>query len=485
MDLRLLVKSLLRTDQKIYIQEGVDYIRKSYFMRNRFLNLCWVWILVCILTGCSESVTETSTPTIAEETMGTYGSEPTPFVSVTSDPGPTQMPETSPISEHTPTSEPTPDPQKEIDEALRLASMHGLTEEDLHGEYTLFLEYVKRTEANENLNGYKEWLYRIFPVIVDNKDYIDREYLLNRVEGLSIIDAELTRGDRGEYDGGLNTVWIDTLTEETDEYHKPGTVFHELMHFLDHSAGSDAYSLYYFLDDKVLSLDEFLALPNEDQGRVKPCSVPDFLFEGGAELFTAKYFSGSVHSYFEACLFLSGIEYIYGTEKLKELFFSTDSDVRAAKLFFDAGYSYERYDDVVDSLNSLTYPDDCARPDNFIPPEEILVDLYKAEHGDGWETDREFRYILDVFNAEWDFCEAINKKVYAGLSFEPILFRSPPYPVIRNGKMTLGSYATWTDPETGENVRGTINAEYDFEREETVRYELLDTMQLPYIKKRD
>ena len=201
MDLRLLVNSLLRTDQKIYIQEGVDYIRKSYFMRNRFLKLCWVWILVCILTGCSESVTETSTPTIAEETMGTYGSEPTPFVSVTSDPGPTQMPETSPISEHTPTSEPTPDPQKEIDEAVRLASMHGLTEEDLHDEYILFLEYVKRTEANENLNGYKEWLYRIFPVIVDNKDYIDREYLLNRVEGLSIIDAELTRGDRGEYDG--------------------------------------------------------------------------------------------------------------------------------------------------------------------------------------------------------------------------------------------------------------------------------------------
>lgn len=104
------MKSLLRTDQKIYIQEGVDYIRKSYFMRNRFLNLCWVLILVCILTGCSESVTETSTPTIAEETMGTYGSEPTSFVSDTSDPGPTQMPETSPIPEPTSTSEPTPTP---------------------------------------------------------------------------------------------------------------------------------------------------------------------------------------------------------------------------------------------------------------------------------------------------------------------------------------------------------------------------------------
>ena len=110
MDLRLPVKSLLRTDQKNHIQEGVDGIGKSYFMRNRFLKLCWVWILVCILTGCSESVTETSTPTIAEEIMGTYEPEPTSFVSDTSDPGPTQMPETSPIPEPTSTSEPTPTP---------------------------------------------------------------------------------------------------------------------------------------------------------------------------------------------------------------------------------------------------------------------------------------------------------------------------------------------------------------------------------------
>lgn len=454
-------------------------------LKKKGIFLCLGIMCILLASGCSERETETLTPTVAEEPTGANETEPTPFVSATPASEPTPMPETTPTSEAKPTSEPmsTPVTQEAIGEAVHIASLHGLSEEDLHGEYTLFLEYAKRAEANENLNGYTEWLYRIFPVIADNKEYIDCEYLLKRVERLSMIDAELRSRNLGEYDGGLNTVWIDTLTEEADEYHKPGTVFHELMHFLDHSAGNDSYSLYYFFDDRVLSLDEFLALPYEDQCRANPCSVPDFLFEGGAELFTAKYFSGSVHSYFEACLFLSGIEYIYGTDKLKELFFSTDSDVRTAKLFFDAGFSYERYVDATDSLNSLTYPYDCARPDNFIPPEEILVDLYKAEHGDGWETDREFRYILEVFNAEWDFCEAINKKVYAGLPFQPILYRSPPYPIIRSGEMTLGSYATWTDPETGEKICGTINADYDFEKEETVRYELIDTMMPPYIKK--
>ena len=422
-------------------------------MKNRLLTLCGVLILAFMFAGCSGHVT------------GREEASPTPAAD----------PETDMISSPAPDPEPASVTQEVIDEAVRTAELHGLTTEDIHGEYSLFLDFAKKTEANEGLGRYKEMLYLIFPVIADNTEYLDCEYLLNRVSDLQMIDDEVSQGRWGEYDRGLNTVIIDTLTEEADDYHRPGTVFHELMHFLDHNAGSDSYSLYYFLDDKVLSLDEFLALTNEDQCRATSCCAPDYLFEGGAELFTAKYFSGATHSYFEACRFLSGIEHIYGPEKLKEMFFSTDSDVQAAQLFFDAGYSYERYADATASLNSLTYPDDCPAPDNYIAPEEILIDLYRSELGDGWENDSKFRYIIDSFNADWDFCEALNAKVYADLPFTPTLFRSPPVPVFRNGKMTLGSYATWTDPDTGRTVRGTINAEYDFDKEETITYELIDT----------
>ena len=448
--------------------------------RKRVLILLGVLILACVLAGCSRHAT------------GGADASPTPVITATEAPKPTDVPKPTDAAQPDATSEPdvtatpapeptpTPLPQEAIDEAVRIAAAHGLSEEDLHGEYALFLEFAKEAEDNEDLSGYKESLYQIFPVIADNTEYIDCEYLLRRVVCLSIIDNEIDGMHRGEYHRDTNTVMINTIREEPIDHRWPATVFHELMHFVDHSARSDTNEWYYFLDDKVLTQREFLELSTEDQCRTKSCCVAEYLVESGAELFTAKYFSGAVQSYHEPCQFLSGLEYIYGTERVKELFFNPDSDVKSAKMFFDAGYSYDRYVDATHSLNWLTYPEQCAEPDNYISPEEILTDLYKAERGDGWETDREFRYILDTFSVDWDYCEALNAKVYADLPFTPTLLCSPPAPVIIDGEMTLGAYATWTDPGTKRTVHGAITAEYDFEREKTTGYKLIDMEEMEY-----
>ena len=449
-------------------------------MKNRFLTLCGVLILACLLAGCSKNAANGE------------NSGPTPVITVTEAPKQTEVPTPTDAAEPavtsgpdvtaTPTPEPTPTPvpQEAIDEAVRIAAAHGLREEDLHGEYALFLDFAETAESNENLSGYREILYRIFPVIADNTEYIDCEYLLESEAGLSIIDNEITDAHRGEYHWDMNTVMVNTRREEPIDHRWPATVFHELMHFVDHKAGSDYDDWYYFLDDKVLTLTDFLNLSDADMSRAQPLCATDYIVESGAELFTAKYFTGATQSYYESCQFLSGLEYIYGTERVKELFFSTDSDVKSAKIFFDAGYSYDRYADATASLNWLTYPEQCVRPDNYISPEEILTDLYKAELGDGWETDREFRYILDTYTADWDYCEVLNSKVYADLPFEPILLCSPPAPVIIDGELTLGAYATWTDPDTGRTVQGAINAEYDFEREKTTGYRLIDMEEMEY-----
>ena len=421
-------------------------------MRSRFLTLCGVLILACLLAGCTKN------------SNGRADVSPMPAITATEAPKPTEAPRLTDAAEPAVTSEPdvtatpspeptpTPVPQEAINEAVRIAAEHGLSEADLHGEYTLFLDFADTAENNEDLNRYKEVLYRIFPVIADNTEYIDCEYLLKCAADLSIIDNEISEVHRGEYYWDTNTVMINTIREDPPDHRWPATVFHELMHFVDHCAGSGFEEWYYFLDDKVLTFQEFLELPDEDMSRAEPCLAADYIMESGAELFTAKYYSGATQAYYESCQFLSGLDYIYGTERIKELFFSTDSDVKSAKIFFDAGYSYDRYEDATGSLNWLTYPEQCIRPDNYISPEEILTDLYKAELGDGWETDREFRYILDTFTADWDYCEALNAKVYADLPFMPVLLCSPPSPVIIDGAMTLGTYATWTDPGTKRTV---------------------------------
>ncbi len=462
-------------------------------MKNRFLFICVLLVFACTTAGCANHMT------------GGTDTDPTPVVTVTETPKPTEEPvlidtpaptdepgTTGPAAPEvtsatdgtaagTLTPSPTPVPQEAVDEAVRIAALHGLTEDKLHGEYALFLDFSKAAEANKNLNEYKETLYRIFPVIADNTAYIDREYLLKCAAELSIIDNEISGAHRGEYHWDINTVMVNTIREEPVDHRWTATVFHELMHFVDHCAGSDFDEWYYLLDDKVLTFGEFLELSDEDMSRAEPCLAADYIIESGAELFTAKYFSGATQSYYESCQFLSGLEYIYGTERIKELFFSTDSDVKSAKIFFDAGYSYDRYEDATESLNWLTYPERCIRPDNYISPEEILTDLYKSELGDGWETDREFRYILDTFTADWDYCERLNAKVYADLNFTPVLLCSPPAPVIIDGEMTLGAYATWTDPNTKRTVNGAITAGYDFEKEKPVGYRLIDMEEMENI----
>ena len=74
----------------------------------------------------------------------------------------------------------------------------------------------------------------------------------------------------------------------------------------------------------------------------------------------------------------------------------------------------------------------------------------------------------------------MNAKVYADLPFEPTLLCSPPSPVIIDGALTLGAYATWTDPDTGRTVQGAINAAYDFEKEKTTDYKLVDMEEVEY-----
>ena len=350
--------------------------------------LLWILIMICFSAGCSGKTpgdtaasptaaagpTDTANPTDAPGP--TAASEPTAGPQVTAEPDPnmTDMPTPEPDTTGTPTPKPAPVTQAMINEALSIAALHGLTEDDLHGEYALFLDFAETAENNENLSGYKEMLYRIFPVIADNTEYIDCEYLLENEARLSIIDNEIADAHRGEYHWDTNTVMINTRRNEPIDHRWPATVFHELMHFVDHKAGSDFDEWYYFLDDKVLTFQEFLELPDKDKSRAEPCLAADYIVESGAELFTAKYFSGATQAYYESCQFLSGLEYIYGTERVKELFFSTDSDVKSAKIFFDAGYSYERYEDATGSLNWLTYPEQCIEPDNYISPEEILTE---------------------------------------------------------------------------------------------------------------
>lgn len=431
-------------------------------------------MLLSLCAGCAHNNVPAETP---EPTAG-------PTEAVTEE---EQTPSPSPTAEPTPTADPV------IAEALRIAEQHGLTEEELYGEYDFFILFADTVDGNEGLGKYRELVYRIFPVVADNIDYIEKDYFITRLSWLSFSEAELDPGLAGQFVFVPNSIVISTDLGESDESQYPSIIFHELMHFVDFSASRDEIKMY-LLDGELLTGSQFLALPLDDQIRAIIVYGSEPISEGCAELFTAKYFAGAIRAYFDSCYFVTGLEYIYGSEKLCELFFSRHSDALFAQLFIDAGYSEDEYQTAAASLNWLTSPN-VYKPQDYMRAEDILIDLYEHELGDGWKTDKKFHYILKslsdiawsgyedsehadflagiAFNT-WEQYYDFAAKLYAGLPIEPDPRYLPPAPTIIGGRFMLAAFAEWRDPDTRELIHGTVGVEYDFENEKPIGWEIID-----------
>ena len=303
---------------------------------------------------------------------------------------PAEEPTEAPTPEPTDTPAPTEDPIPQA--ALALASEHGLTQEDLHGEYELFLRFGEAVEGNSALGRYKEFMYLIFPVVADASPYMDHDRFFDMLAGLSFNECALEPGIAGMYTAGENVVDINTEIEPYDSYHVPEVVFHELMHFVDFNVNNDAPAIY-VLNGRRLNTLELEELPEEEREQAVACYEPDVVTEGGAEYFTAKYFAGAERAYFIPAQFLAGVEYIFGEEKINELFFSRDSGAVLAELFIEAGYSKERFYNANQTLSFLTNSASHGEPSVFIAPEDMLIDLYESKLGSGWQTDEGFLII--------------------------------------------------------------------------------------------
>jgi hypothetical protein len=433
-------------------------------------------MLLSIASACTHS------PAVGGEAANTAA----PTQSQTAEP--TEPPTEAPTETPAPTEDPTPAM------ALALAQEHGLSEEDVRGEYELFIRFSETVEGNTALGKYREFMYLIFPVVADASAYMDLDHFFDTLAGLSFVECALETGIAGRYTAGSNVVEISTEIDPYDSYHVPEVVFHELMHFVDFNVG-DSIPAIYVLDGRRLNVFEFDELSPEEQERAVACYDPDVVSEGGAEYFTAKYFAGAERAYFIPAQFLAGVEYIFGEEKLDELFFSGDSGAVFAELFINAGYSKEKFANANQTLSFLTNSSDHGVPEVYIAPEDMLIDLYESKLGSGWQEDEGFLYILKAINGicgeeyrrserkdflrgvefrTWAQYNAFVEKLYGELPSTPDLRYLPPTPLMRGGRLLLGAFAEWTDPETGEHVRGTVTVDFDFEAETMLGYETID-----------
>lgn len=394
------------------------------------------------------------------------------------------------VSSHV--SEISEEPDK-MEEAVKRASEHGLGEDDLGGKYELFLRFSDTVEGNDSLGKWKGFVYRIFPAVADNAELLDEDYFMAGLSRLSIAEEDMVEGHGGEYYDDNKSVRINNTLEdqEPDDYLR--TLFHELMHFVDYNLAGEK-KLPYELDGRMLTEEELSGLSEEERDRA--WYMPDvvWLTEAGAELFTGKYYSGTVCSYFPIVEFLTGLEHIYGEGTIKKMFFSNDTSYIFCRMLQDAGYSVKEIRKAAESLSRYTGTYTEPEEGNMFI-EDILIDLYLHEKGDGWQDDAEFCYLLkcmlsieingysnsryekelkatafDDFDDVFAFEQRIKEQTRGDINFRSL----PPELIHVDGSSYLTARGSWINGDN-EEVKGVIIIYMDL-RDQTVKdYRLVES----------
>lgn len=459
-------------------------------MKRLTAILCSFCIFVSVLSGCNGKKTDRSFP--EEETSTVVVSEAT---NEAADQSGSDIEETE-TSRFNLSESPelieylSVDPNRA--RAVKLAGQHGLTEEDLNGQYTLFLKFSNTIEGNSGLGDYREYVYRIFPKVAKRVDYLQEGYFFYMLSTLRIQVADIDKTYAGLYDL-TNVILISEYYLKEREWCLPYVIFHELMHFLDWSING-LRDFAYVSDKEHFRSREYWSQPEEKRFEADYCERTDFLTEAGAEYFATKYYTGASISYTDGVVFLAGIEYIMGEEYLEQLFFSWDTDAIFKELFFGTSYMGSKYMTGLELLDYITrvYRYEEEREFTFSAC-DILIDLYGCYKDGDWKEDKQFlailRNLLGIDQKKWknskyaDFIETIvfqseaqfkkYKKAHVkGIPEKPKF--DPDYPRIfmRDGKIYEGVLADFTDPVTGEKYTASITYEWDYENDELIGYEI-------------
>jgi len=452
-------------------------------------RICAILLAFCMLpaalAGCGakgETAAESSSVAPVEGTTAEESKAPS-SEPVTASESETAESDTTETSEET-TSETevlAPEEQAAETEALELAEKHGLTKEDLKGKYTLFLKFAETVEANADLEGYREFVYRIFPVVTDAEkyagDHINEGSFLKKLSFLGISSQKLNEKLGGQFMQLGNCIRLNEDRMQNIPDTMPYILFHELMHFVDRSMVETIGTGAYRLDGKVINMEE---LSKEQREGAVLCPTTDFITEGGAEFFADKYFRGAPMDYPMGVTVMSALEYIMGEAYVYDLFFRWDTDAAFEDLLAEAGYSHEKCEAVCKTLNRSTYSDRDQSEFEPVSIIDMLIDLYECKLGDGWKTDEGFLFLLknvDYYGGEYvapsvrsesqtlfagtkEWHSAFVEEMTKDIPEKPVPARDAA-PYMKDGKIRMGCSADMTDPVTGEAFFGTISWEMD------------------------
>ncbi len=460
---------------------------RSQRVRSVFLTGVLV-ISILAGAGCQKSTRSKETATSQSESKETTvtQSESSETVAASSSSESTEKQESSSeIKETTkPTSDESSEDEKLKQDALKLAEELGVKEEELHGKYDLFIKYTDCINQNTDLGFIEDYVLHLFPVLADHLKPEDESFFFSRLSNLKAVYGESATRSAGEYHIDDNMILMNELGDTTECFANYDTMYHELMHFIDHSVGTYRSHVYY--TGKQFAHGE--ELTDQEWGGEYVSLEEHFIVEGGADYYTGKYYRKAIDGYLAAS-FLSGIEWVYGAETVDRLFFNSDSTMEYIRLLQDAGIPDQK---IVDSIVSFNYETNNRydAPENSVRFEDILIDLYESKKDTGWKDDKVFMQILNEIHAwtlslaEYPFTheelnsllldtQALEKKsqnvmdqIDQRTSQELIHFFKL---ILLDGKPYL-SETLFTSDEFDRTEPTTLIVEYDFDQEKVISY---------------
>ena len=243
-----------------------------------------------------------------------------------------------------------------------------------------FTKYAYLVTKNKSLESYQQEVMNMFSVVVDAKNYLDEFTFLNKLKELNIsYTSDLPTGVAALYIDGTTTI----------NYHEKdkGTLYHELMHFVDFSINKkdSTNNLYKCANDYKVSA-----------SYLKNCETlylnTNFITEAGAEVYATKYFTNEMDSYAPAPHILEALEYILGSESISKWYFESDEYFK--ELWFQLGYSKEEVISLLEAFTLQTQVIKNVNDKQTILIVEALIDLYKKEKDTTSDSDNTFKYIL-------------------------------------------------------------------------------------------
>lgn len=347
-----------------------------------------------------------------------------------------------------------------------LSSIH----DKIDNNKVLFNKYAYIVENNNNLLEYKKQVMDMFSVVIDNKEYLNELTLLRKLRDLNIEHVQdLGAGIAGTYSDSFGDIKI-KLKERSND-----TLYHELMHFIDYSFNSNSLGTYIYDCNGKYSI---------GKSYNTTCDVvsieTNFIVEAGAEVYSGKYFTKEVMAYQPAPTILEALEYICGSNEVKEWYFN--NDIYFKMLWFDIGYSKEEVDKVIEALTSQTQVIRNS-DDNIILIVDSLIDLYKYRNGNEFLNDNKFKYII---RSMLDYRDDFSASKYKTELEEIMSDRDTIVSVFRDKFSEYGYYDGYGNiliidnqvyisiPCYKDSKLGVLLIEYDFDNNRVLDYSYIE-----------